>query len=329
MQINIDQGSDKWIMLQFPSHDSQKHFGFPGIPRLVIGWRVPLPAEAGETMQPELFLSTLLDVWIPEDDIDLFQQFLQTLRGRWYELCNLVDERFVQCRSDQLQAEGRSPEMMRRLAKDAQRLANLRLAFRGHLKTSRDYILAKGANSRHSDSARELLLDLQDKIGGRLTDLESTIKELLQIEFSWAAITESRISTNLGQNVMLLTYVSIFYLPLAFCAALWAIPNLSERATLNSFIITSVVVGVATLLIAFHLENIASLFRGKYSQWREKVVEDMHKDVRWETRADELQNSLQTRSSPSEWLLVIFLLSQLIRKLKGERNTQKGQPQSV
>lgn len=29
---------------------------------------------------------------------------------------------------------------------------------------------------------------------------------------------ESRSSTRLGQNVQLLTYVSIFYLPLAFCA---------------------------------------------------------------------------------------------------------------
>jgi hypothetical protein len=30
---------------------------------------------------------------------------------------------------------------------------------------------------------------------------------------------ESRESTRLGQNVKLLTYVSIFYLPLAFCTA--------------------------------------------------------------------------------------------------------------
>jgi hypothetical protein len=29
---------------------------------------------------------------------------------------------------------------------------------------------------------------------------------------------ESRASTRLGHNVALLTYVSIFYLPLAFCA---------------------------------------------------------------------------------------------------------------
>jgi hypothetical protein len=37
-------------------------------------------------------------------------------------------------------------------------------------------------------------------------------------EFAWVSMSETRISTRLGQNVMLLTYVSIFYLPLAFCA---------------------------------------------------------------------------------------------------------------
>lgn len=37
-------------------------------------------------------------------------------------------------------------------------------------------------------------------------------------EFAWASINESRVSTRLGHNVMLFTYVSIFYLPLAFCA---------------------------------------------------------------------------------------------------------------
>jgi hypothetical protein len=36
--------------------------------------------------------------------------------------------------------------------------------------------------------------------------------------FSASAVVESRLSTRLAQNVKLLTYVSIFYLPLAFCA---------------------------------------------------------------------------------------------------------------
>ena len=35
--------------------------------------------------------------------------------------------------------------------------------------------------------------------------------------FSASAVIESRASTRLGENVKLLTYVSIFYLPLAFC----------------------------------------------------------------------------------------------------------------
>lgn len=36
--------------------------------------------------------------------------------------------------------------------------------------------------------------------------------------FSASIVVESRLSTRLAQNVKLLTYVSIFYLPLAFCA---------------------------------------------------------------------------------------------------------------
>jgi hypothetical protein len=36
--------------------------------------------------------------------------------------------------------------------------------------------------------------------------------------FNASAVVESRLSTRLAQNVKLLTYVSIFYLPLAFCA---------------------------------------------------------------------------------------------------------------
>lgn len=41
---------------------------------------------------------------------------------------------------------------------------------------------------------------------------------LYQKLFNASAVVESRLSTRLGQNVKLLTYVSIFYLPLAFCA---------------------------------------------------------------------------------------------------------------
>ncbi|KAF7533147.1 hypothetical protein G7054_g7332 [Neopestalotiopsis clavispora] len=331
------QEPEMWISLQFPSTESHNstYFGFPGLSNLTVGWKAPVSAKGSAPVQPTVCLSSLQYIWIPEDEIDLFVQFLESIRERWIEICNLVGERLVKStdirgfkRLDQLRAEGRSLEMMRRLAKDSQRLMNLRVEFRNQLQISRSHITTNGEHSSHKDYALELLLDIESRINNRLSDLEITLKELLQIEFAWAAITESRISTSLGQNVMLLTYVSIFYLPLAFCAALWAIPNLADRATLNSFVVTSVVVGLVTLLVAFNLENIISLIRSKTSQWRAKIIKKMHTDERWKTEADELQSSLQTRSSPSEWLLVIFWLSRLMQKLKWQRGTRQGQPRA-
>jgi len=52
----------------------------------------------------------------------------------------------------------------------------------------------------------------------RLEREEFALTSFLIQLFNASALVESRASTRLGQNVKLLTYVSIFYLPLAFCA---------------------------------------------------------------------------------------------------------------
>lgn len=84
-------------------------------------------------------------------------------------------------RLDQLRAEGRSLEMMRRLAKDSQRLTTLRMNFREHLQISRNHVNVNGGRSRHKDEALEILDDLETSVNDRLSDSESTLKELLQI----------------------------------------------------------------------------------------------------------------------------------------------------
>lgn len=71
--------------------------------------------------------------------------------------------------------------MMRRLAKDSQRLMNLRVDFRNQLQISRSHIVTNGEHSSHKDYALELLLDIESRINNRLSDLETTLKELLQI----------------------------------------------------------------------------------------------------------------------------------------------------
>lgn len=77
--------------------------------------------------------------------------------------------------------------------------------------------------------------------------------------FNASALMESRSSTRLGTTVQLLTYVSIFYLPLAFCAALWAIPNISDNSTRTPFIITAVLLGGTTYAIVYKLESLTQL----------------------------------------------------------------------
>lgn len=84
-------------------------------------------------------------------------------------------------RLDQLRAEGRSQEMMRRLAKDSQRLTTLRMDFRNHLQISRDQVNVKGGRSKYKDEALKILDDLETSVNDRLSDSESTLKELLQI----------------------------------------------------------------------------------------------------------------------------------------------------
>jgi hypothetical protein len=80
-------------------------------------------------------------------------------------------------------------------------------------------------------------------------------------EFAWVsmgigknALIETRISTRLGQNVMLLTYVSIFYLPLAFCAV-------SDPALLDIIVIE--VPSIERILMELY-GSIGNLGRSKY-----------------------------------------------------------------
>lgn len=127
--------------------------------------------------------------------------------------------------------------MIDSLANDAKNLAELRNTLHNQIQAAenfiKDYCRYYNANKAPKGIQEELKNEFK-LVVDRIGQLDQVIRDLLQIvsafgslyitraymqqEFAWASINETRISTRLGQNVMLLTYVSIFYLPLGFCA---------------------------------------------------------------------------------------------------------------
>ncbi|TGO34102.1 hypothetical protein BHYA_0212g00060 [Botrytis hyacinthi] len=133
--------------------------------------------------------------------------------------------------------------------------------------------------------------------------------------FNASALMESRASTRLGENVKLLTYVSIFYLPLAFCAALWAIPNITSSGTRSPFIITTVLVGSGVIKQICKKspddkeswradERASSSFR---CTRRVNPVNDFESE--WEKRAQSFESTFGPKrgdGKPSEWWIPIY-----------------------
>lgn len=98
--------------------------------------------------------------------------------------------------------------------------------------------------------------------------------------------------------------------------ALWAIPDITEAGIRNAFIITSTIVGLVTLLVAFNLGSITGSVRKVYDCWRDKVVGDMRRDSRWSKIGGEFRDIGPTRRTPSEWWLLVYLVCRLARKIR-------------
>ncbi|KAI1126704.1 ankyrin repeat-containing domain protein [Nemania abortiva] len=314
------------VSLWFPVelHLSQGGLNSPSWSKSRIAWKIMRPTNPRKgPWRPTVYFSMLPYGWIPDDGIDFFKQFIAYLKEIWLELCRQAEKDLNKSRLDQLRSEGKSPELMHHLAKDAQKCAELRDILDDQVHEAKRFI-TDYYRRYHADQTPDLevLNDFERVVSNQIGKLDQTVRDLLQIEFAWASITEARISTKLGQNVMLLTYVSIFYMPLAFCAALWAIPDITDRTTRDPFIITSAIVGLVTLLVAFNLDNIAGSMGKVYQHWRNKILEDMRGDNRWKEKGRKFQDINVSRNTPSEWWLVGYLGYKLMSALGRKKGPQ-------
>ncbi|RHZ45310.1 uncharacterized protein CDV56_101526 [Aspergillus thermomutatus] len=162
---------------------------------------------------------------------------------------------------------------------------------------------------RHVARLREILSRFEN-----LRDRTMTLRDGL---FNASAVIESRAATQLGENVKLLTYVSILYLPLSYCAALWSI---NRDFNLVVFAIVTALLAIGTYALVLNLNNIVLLIRKAYRKLRTPILEAMKDDPHeeWANLGSVFSRFTPERhgDQPSEWNVLLYALVMVTEKLK-------------
>lgn len=149
--------------------------------------------------------------------------------------------------------------------------------------------------------------------------------------FSASAVIESRASTRLGENVKLLTYVSIFYLPLTFCTGLWSTTDTFNFTTLAY---VSVITALTTYVLTFNLSKIVWSLNAQYAKAKANVIAHMMKDedASWKetgARFDRYRSQSNRKSwKPSEWWVLVYQFVR-IRGALGLRKSVKKEDEKA
>ncbi|MCJ1419539.1 hypothetical protein MMC32_005894 [Xylographa parallela] len=136
--------------------------------------------------------------------------------------------------------------------------------------------------------------------------LASTIA-LRDALFNASAVIESRASTRLGENVKLLTFVSIFFLPLSFCTSLFSTTQPS-----NALLPTILSVGIATYIVVLNINTIVQSSHTLYNSQKRHLIRAMKADAAapWRERGKRFEVFRPKHESvrPSEWYLPLYAL---------------------
>ncbi|KAF1936893.1 hypothetical protein EJ02DRAFT_386559, partial [Clathrospora elynae] len=165
--------------------------------------------------------SMLPSGWIPKDGLDFFSHFLQTLKNRWLQVCDLADHHLTDCRLNQLREKGESRELIPRLAQNARTWTELRRTLKGHVITAEnfanEYCYRHNGNRIRHD-IKHLIPHFAAEVGARIDNLDQNVRDILQLEFAWVSINEAHRSTSLATSMKRLSWVTFIFLPAMFAS---------------------------------------------------------------------------------------------------------------
>ncbi|KAF7919268.1 hypothetical protein EAE99_008570 [Botrytis elliptica] len=163
-------------------------------------------------------------------------------------------------------------------------------------------------------------LKLLQEIANRLADKREEALDLRDGLFNASGVMESRASTRLGENVKLLTFVSIFFLPLSFCMAVWSIND--TLFSLKALTIAGTLIAVTTYATVFNLDNLMFLCRVWHRKLTGRFITQMKDDAEdlWKDRAANFAKFYdqwrKVEYKPSDWRLLQYGLRRTFRSVR-------------
>lgn len=95
-------------------------------------------------------------------------------------------------------------------------------------------------------------------------------------------------------------------------------PDISNNDTRTPFIVTTILVGCATYIVVFNLENIVDILGKSYTGYRSRLLESMSEDhdSYWQSlreRFEEFPLNNEQRK-PSEWWIIRYQVQKWFRR---------------
>ncbi|KAJ8068610.1 hypothetical protein OCU04_002317 [Sclerotinia nivalis] len=165
----------------------------------------------------------------------------------------------------------------------------------------------------------------QKSIVAHLTTLESTAKKFREKKseviylrdglFNASGVMESRASTRQNENLRLLTFVRILFLPLSFCMSIWSINT--ELFNLHTLGIVATCVGLATYFTVFNLDNLMHKYQSFRVKFVKNTVQRMKQEDRgiWKDRATKFEKFINAKEAdhrPSDWLIIQYRVRKFV-----------------
>ncbi|KAF1969967.1 hypothetical protein BU23DRAFT_512189 [Bimuria novae-zelandiae CBS 107.79] len=153
------------------------------------------------------------------------------------------------------------------------------------------------------------------------------VKDLREGLASASALFNSRTAVRQGDNIRLLTYVNLLFLPLTFGTSIFGMQIMgSNTRVLHAFAIALPSATLLTLFIIINLENVLDIFASVKQRTADKLRHHMrhHRRKHWKQRAINITEAEvarhavpRMRRSPGGWTYFMFLLESMCVGIPG------------